>query len=96
MNTQDKNYLINMGLLLLFSIVIVFVHQNMDMISFNVAISWYFYLLIFTLVGFPLSYLLFRKFYDRGYVFAKVLGFLVPSYLMWCGASLHIFKFYYF
>ncbi len=95
MNTQDKNYLINMGLLLLFSIVIVFVHQNMDMISFNVAISWYFYLLIFTLVGFPLSYLLFRKFYDRGYVFAKVLGFLVPSYLMWCGASLHIFKFTY-
>ena len=95
MNTQDKNYLINIGLLLLFSIVIVFVHQNMDTISFNVAISWYLYLLIFTVVGFPLGYLLFRKFYDRGYIFAKVLGFLIPGYLMWCGASLHIIKFTY-
>ena len=95
MKKRDKNYLINVLLLLLLIMVITSIYQKMDITSFNMAFSWYFILLIFTIVGFPISYLIFNKFYDRGYIFAKIIGFLIPGYLTWCMASFHIVKFTY-
>ena len=93
MSSRDKKYLINVLLLLLLLVTITFVYLHMDILSLKNVFSWYLMLLVFTIVGFPLSYILFKKIYDCGYCFAKILGFLVPGYLMWCGASLHLFKF---
>lgn len=41
----------------------------------------------------PLSFLLFPKFHDKGYLFAKTIGFGFTGYLVWLFSSLHIMKF---
>jgi uncharacterized membrane protein len=45
------------------------------------------------LVFLPLSRRLFSRFFDQGYLFAKVLGILFSSYLVWLLASLKILPF---
>jgi YYY domain-containing protein len=38
----------------------------------------------------PLAWRLFARLPSRGYVFAKVLGLLLASYILWLGASFHL------
>src|SRR3989338_6412392 len=54
---------------------------------------WYGILTSLGLIAFPATRGLFRSFPDRGYAMAKVLGFLVPAYVVWLLASLHIAPF---
>lgn len=42
---------------------------------------WWFIFLIVGVVNFPLSWLLFKKFFDLGYGFSKTIGFLLISYV---------------
>lgn len=56
----------------------------------------YIFWLIFLFIGivnFPLTAVLFKNFIDRGYLFAKVLGLVLISYIVWLGASLKILPF---
>jgi len=56
---------------------------------------FYYWLVIFGigLAFYPLSSYLFSKFWDRGYIFSKILGIGVTSYLVWVLASLKIAPF---
>jgi len=56
---------------------------------------FYYWLAVF-LIGlafYPLSSYLFQKFWDRGYIFSKILGIGVSSYIVWVLASLRILTF---
>ncbi|MBI3379537.1 DUF2298 domain-containing protein, partial [Candidatus Gottesmanbacteria bacterium] len=60
--------------------------------SFSVIIWW---LTIFVVgsIFLPITTSIFRKFIDRGYIFTKVVGILISSYLMWLLGSLHLLPF---
>ncbi len=55
--------------------------------------KWWTTLLVMGIGFFPLSVFLFRKFSDKGYVFGKMLGFVIGGWLVWLLSSLHIVKF---
>ena len=42
------------------------------------------------LASFPIAFSFFRFLPDRGYAFAKVLGLLLMSYILWIGAMAHV------
>ncbi len=48
---------------------------------------WWFIVEILGLAALPLTYRLFKNLPDRGYAFAKPLGILLTSYVLWIGAS---------
>ncbi len=54
---------------------------------------WWLAILGIGLAFFPISSKIFAKFFDRGYLFAKVLGILFSSYLVWLLASFKILPF---
>lgn len=61
----------------------------------DLGIILYWWLVIFGLgtLFLPLTKKVFAKFYDQGYLFSKVFGFLIPSYLTWLLGSLKILAF---
>lgn len=54
---------------------------------------WWFALFAIGSITFPLTQTIFKKFVDRGYIFSKVLGILLSSYLVWFLSSLKIAPF---
>ncbi|MGA9350871.1 MAG: DUF2298 domain-containing protein [Anaerolineae bacterium] len=48
---------------------------------------WWLIVEVLGLVALPLTYRLFKNLPDRGYAFAKPLGILLTSYVLWIGAS---------
>jgi YYY domain-containing protein len=44
-------------------------------------------------VAYPLTRKLFKGWWDNGYLFSKSFGLVLISYLVWLGASLHVFPF---
>lgn len=61
----------------------------------DITFIFYWWLLLFGLgiVFFPLTRLLFPKFFDRGYPLSKILGILIISYAVWILGSLKILPF---
>ncbi len=53
---------------------------------------WWVIIQLFGLAALPLSFRLFRWLPDRGYTFAKSLGLLLVSYLLWLGASSYLIQ----
>ncbi len=53
-------------------------------------ILWWLVIQGLGLVALPLTWRLFARLPGRGYPFAKVLGLLLVSYVLWLGASLHL------
>jgi YYY domain-containing protein len=51
-------------------------------------LSWWLLIQLLGLAALPLAYRLFKWLPGRGYTFAKPLGLLLTSYLLWLGASL--------
>ena len=51
--------------------------------------AWLIVLELLGLAAFPLAFVAFRSFRDRGFIFAKTLGVLIVTYLAWLVASLH-------
>jgi YYY domain-containing protein len=49
--------------------------------------TWWLIIEILSLAALPLTYRLFKNLPDRGYAFAKPLGILLTSYVLWIGAS---------
>lgn len=51
---------------------------------------WWLVIQLFGLAALPLTWRLFVRLPGRGYPFAKVVGLLLVSYVLWLGASLHL------
>lgn len=54
---------------------------------------WWGTLLALGLLFFPVTQHYFACFFDRGYLFSKVLGLALPAFLMWFSSSLHLLPF---
>jgi len=54
---------------------------------------WWFILFGLGIVFLPLTAKIFARFYDRGYLFAKVLGLGILSYFVWLFAHLKLIPF---
>jgi uncharacterized membrane protein len=52
---------------------------------------WWIWFFIFGLVSIPLCFLVFKRFVDLGYGFAKTISLLVITYLAFAGATFHLF-----
>ncbi|MFQ6057480.1 MAG: DUF2298 domain-containing protein, partial [Anaerolineae bacterium] len=52
--------------------------------------TWWAVVQVLGLAAWPLAFLVFRRFADRGYILAKTLGLLVVAYLVWVSASLRL------
>ncbi|MDO8498610.1 MAG: DUF2298 domain-containing protein [bacterium] len=55
--------------------------------------QWWIILFSLGLIFFPLTSLLFKSFFDKGYIFSKILGVLLLSYSIWLLGSLKILNF---
>lgn len=54
---------------------------------------WWFFITAIGVIFTPLTIYLFPRFIDRGYIFSKVIGIFLSSYLIWLLASLHVLPF---
>lgn len=61
--------------------------------DFTTILYWWVFLFGIGAIFFPLTCLLFRNFFDRGYALSKILGILVVSYMIWLLGSLKILPF---
>lgn len=57
-----------------------------------VVLSWWVWMQVLGLVALPLAWYLFRRLPDRGHAFARPLGLLLATYVLWLGGSLHILR----
>lgn len=55
--------------------------------------KWWTVILILGAGFYPLASYIFRSFRDRGYIFGKALGILIPGYAVWILCSFHISRF---
>lgn len=65
----------------------------MPLSDFLYVIRWWAILLSIGAIFFPCNTLLFRKFFDKGYIFAKILGIIITSYIALVLGVLHIAQF---
>lgn len=56
-------------------------------------LHWWFIILIIGIVFLPLTILLFSRFFDKGYIFSKVLGITILSYLIYVLGILRLVPF---
>lgn len=54
---------------------------------------WIACLTLISLISFPIGYLMFSTFDDKGFLFAKTLGLLMVCFTAWILSSLHIMRF---
>jgi YYY domain-containing protein len=64
-----------------------------DFVNRIPVIVWLVMIEILGWLAFPIAYLAFRALVDRGYVFAKALGLLIPAWGAWMLASFHLVPF---
>ncbi|MFQ5942185.1 MAG: DUF2298 domain-containing protein [Anaerolineales bacterium] len=53
-------------------------------------VAWWLVASLLGLLAFPLTYRIFHRLPDRGYAFARPLGLLAASYVLWLGASVEL------
>ncbi len=53
-------------------------------------LAWWFWVQVLGLVALPPAFLLFRRLPDRGYFFAKPLGLLLLTYVLWLTGTFHL------
>jgi len=61
--------------------------------AFSLIFSWWFIIFVLGFINFPITWWFFRRFFDLGYIFSKILGILILSYLIWLIGSLRILPF---
>jgi YYY domain-containing protein len=55
-------------------------------------VVWWLWTVVIGLAALPLAFHFFRRLPDRGYAFARPLGLLLTSYVLWLGASLGLLR----
>jgi YYY domain-containing protein len=58
----------------------------------TIVLVWWLWIQILGLAALPLTYRFFRRLPDRGYAFARPLGLLLTSYVLWLGGSLGLLR----
>ncbi len=56
----------------------------------------YLFWMVFFIIGIinlPLTFIIFKKFIDKGYIFSKILGLVIVSYIVWLLSILKVFPF---
>jgi uncharacterized membrane protein len=72
----------------------MFAHYHNFMFNdFLLIFFWWLLLAGIGLIFLPLTFRLFKNFFDKGYLFSKILGILLISYLVWLLGSLKILPF---
>jgi len=61
--------------------------------SIAAILAWLVLLGVLQIVGWPLASLVFGRFADAGWTFARLIALLVAGYLVWIGASLQVIAF---
>src|SRR5476651_1228527 len=56
-------------------------------------LQWWFVLLILGIGFLPITVIIFKNFFDKGYVFSKILGLCITSYAIFLFGVLHILPF---
>lgn len=54
-------------------------------------LAWWLTMIVIGGIAFPITFTVLRFLPDRGYTMTKVLGILLPSYLLWMGATVGLF-----
>lgn len=65
----------------------------MPLHDFLSVVNWWAVLFSIGAIFFPITSFLFKKFFDRGYIFSKILGAIVTSYIVLLLGILHLFVF---
>lgn len=63
------------------------------MIFFGPFLTWWFVAFLIGLISFPLAYSFLKNFWDHGYLFAKVIGLVTLSYLVWFTGMIKLLPF---
>lgn len=50
---------------------------------FGYLMNWWLYSVLLGILAFPISFYLFRKSYDKGYLFSKIIGLFIVGYISW-------------
>jgi len=50
---------------------------------FGYIIKWWFFSVIIGIIAFPISFVLLKKSYEKGYMFSKIIGLFLISYFSW-------------
>ena len=93
MKLKEKKLFINILFFDVFLIAIFFANQVLGTTDLGQLFKWYLMLLGATIIGYPVMSLLFHKFYDKGYIFSKILGILFPSIIVFFLCNFKLAKF---
>src|SRR3990167_7310354 len=63
------------------------------MSDFSYIFIWWLTIFIISLTVLPLTAALFKNFIDKGYIFSKIIGIFISSYIIWLLSGLHILPF---
>lgn len=69
------------------------IFQPDDWINRLPVIVWLVVIEVLGWITFPISFVVLRALADRGYIFSKALGMLLPAWAVWMLASLHLVEF---
>lgn len=93
MKLKEKKILINILFFNVFLIMFFFAKHYLGYNDFIQLFKWYILLLLSSWIGYPITSVIFKKFNDRGYIFSKVLGFLIPSIIVFFLCNFKLIKF---
>lgn len=55
--------------------------------------TWWLIICLFGFGALPITFKLFKDFFDKGYIFSKIIGVLLTTFVIWLTVSLHLFTF---
>lgn len=61
--------------------------------NFYIIFSWWLLVFFLGALSLPLTWYFFKKFFDAGYPFSKIISILFVSYFVWLAGNLHILPF---
>ncbi|MFV0343226.1 MAG: DUF2298 domain-containing protein [Anaerocolumna sp.] len=76
----------------LYTIVFVLAFKLLKQ-DFSAFLTWWFVLGVLGIGFMPLTYKIFSRYHDNGYMFSKVIGLAISGYLMWFLSSIRLVKF---
>ena len=61
--------------------------------DFKFIVFWWLFILGFSALFLPLTFSLFHRFFDKGYVFAKILSLTLVTYIVFCLSVIRLLPF---
>src|SRR5258708_6570712 len=61
--------------------------------DFSYIITWWLFFFLFGIIFLPITSIIFKPFFDKGYIFSKIIGVAVVSYIVFLLGTLHITPF---